>query len=146
MQRVSPLEKYNVFDREDPIARLMVHYFYVADFVHRDFKRVERLLKLQKRRTRWRSSQESCYMRLWLSTLYTTAEGYKELKLDDVKINSLISEPHFDRLRVFRNGTFHYQKSPMKLVQFLSGHGDAHSWAEHLHQSFENFFREYPNQ
>ncbi len=143
MAKESPLEKFNVYRLDDPIARLEVHYFYPSDFVHRDFKRVERALKAQKCRTKWRSSQESCYTRLWLSTLYAVAEGYKELGLKDDEIDKLISLDHFERLRLFRNGTFHFQRKPIKLVQFLSGHGDALAWAERLHKAFEAYFREF---
>ncbi len=146
MVKESPLENFNVYRRDDPVARLMVHYFYPSDFIYRDFKRVERALKAQTRRTRWRASQESCYMRLWLSTLYTVAEGYKELGLKDNKIDILISIDHFERLRLFRNGTFHYQRKPIKLVQFLSEHGDGLVWTESLHKAFDGFFEEFSSE
>jgi len=138
-----PLDKLVDFDPDDLIGRLIVQYFFPADFLYRDYQRVNRALAKQRRRTRWRSSQEACYLRLWLAALYTVAEGFRALRLEDDKINDLLRSKHFTSLRHFRNGTFHYQEKPFKHVQFfLDGTVITHErleWAQELHQAFDRF-------
>jgi hypothetical protein len=80
------------------------------------------------------------YTSFWLSSLYVVAEGFLELKLVDGIIESLVRE-HIDDLRLFRNGTFHFQTSPHKTAQFFSG-GQI-NWAEELHEEFCEFFQAY---
>jgi hypothetical protein len=146
-RRESPLDTFGHFSPEDPVARLIVQYFFPADFLHRDFHRVHRALAAQKRRTRWRSAQETCYLRLWLAALYTVAEGYKALRLQNSEIDSLLTTSYLDSLRLFRNGTFHYQRHPEKHVQFFSdgeaSTNDRLDWAEKLHAAFDRFQRDY---
>ena len=50
------------------------------------------------------------YMSYWYGGLYVLIEGWKELKLSDQKVNSLIESPNVDLLRRYRNGIFHFQK------------------------------------
>ena len=142
MRRNSPFERASEFRPDDPIARLIVHYFHPCDFVFRDYKRVARALARQKQLTKWRASQEISYLRLWLAMLYAVGEGFVELGLNDPEVNALLQNPALERLRKLRNGTFHYQRSHEKLTQFFlqSGHIE---WAETLHSAFDNFFREY---
>ena len=47
-RKEGPFEQFHKFERDDPIARLMVHYYFPADFLHRDYRRVERALAAQK--------------------------------------------------------------------------------------------------
>jgi hypothetical protein len=82
-------------------------------------------------------------LRLWLSTLFAVAEGYKSLDLRDDEIDALLLSPHLENLRHFRNGTFHYQKNPMKQVQFFLGGEERLDWAQQLHEAFDRFFSEY---
>lgn len=137
------LEKFDYFRRDDPVARLIVHYYFPTDFIYRDFVRVERSLQRQKRRTPWRASQETCYMRLWLATLYAVVEGYRSLNLHDPEIDAHLSSSHMDSLRRFRNATFHYQRSADKHVQFVLGPDNRIEWARALHRAFDRYFRDY---
>jgi len=76
--------------------------------------------------------------------IYVVIEGYKELKYQDPKIDSLLNNEEFvDALRLFRNSTFHYQKKlvPEKILKFLELH-ESEKWIKDLHHSFETFFEE----
>jgi hypothetical protein len=139
----SKIDKLFSFSDADPIARLIVHYWYPANYMYQEFSRVERALARQKSRTQRMAVREVNYLRLWLATLYTTGDGFKSLNLKDDEIERLLSNPNFQNLRVFRNGTFHYQKSPVKLVQFWVGAQDRISWARSLHFALNRFFSEY---
>ena len=143
MRCESPLSRASQFRRDDPIARLIVHYYYPCDLMHRDYNRVRRALSRQKRRTKWRASQELCYLRLWLSLLFAVTEGFKELGLRDQEIESLLADEAIGRLKRLRNGTFHYQQGHEKLTQFFRGSDSSEVWAEHLHAAFDRFFRGY---
>src|SRR5690606_913700 len=51
------------------------------------------------------------YRSYWYSSLYVVIEGYKELKINNPEIDELLTEAEFvDKLRLFRNSIFHYQK------------------------------------
>jgi hypothetical protein len=146
-RKKGPLDEFGRFDDHDPIARLIVHYFYPTDFLYREYLRLNRALAAQKKRTRWRSSQEFCYLRLWLAALFTVAEGFQELRLQNQEIETLLAVDHLNSLRLFRNGTFHYQKKPMKLAQFFRDDSgitsDRLAWAKLLHAAFAHFQSDY---
>ena len=78
-----------------------------------------------------------------MSALYTVVEGYKELGLKNDAIDKLIQHAAVDRLRLLRNGTFHYQRRPDKLVQFFAADSADVEWAERLHAAFDQFERDY---
>jgi hypothetical protein len=80
------------------------------------------------------------YYSYWLSGLFVVAEGFQTLGLKSPKIEKLIVE-HIDELRLFRNATFHFQKTPAKHVQFHDGAAIRMNWAEELHDAFEKYFR-----
>ncbi|GBR75862.1 hypothetical protein NO2_0494 [Candidatus Termititenax persephonae] len=46
----------------------------------------------------------------WYSALYVVIEGYWELGLRDKTIDSLLDKEKVRLLKLFRNGTFHFQK------------------------------------
>lgn len=74
--------------------------------------------------------------------IYVVIEGYRELKLSDVRINKLLSEESYvGMLRRFRNSTFHYQKDPVsqKELEFLDADG-SEIWIKELHDAFSDFF------
>lgn len=74
--------------------------------------------------------------------IYVVVEGYRELKCVNPKVDELLSQEDFvDALRLFRNATFHYQKSPIpeKAMKFLELPESEH-WIRALHQAFKNFF------
>lgn len=82
------------------------------------------------------------YAGYWLSGLYVVVEGFQQLKLDGQMVPEITSE-HVKRLKKFRNGSFHFQRSRKKQLQFLqmgAGEWDALDWAERLHAQLETFF------
>lgn len=78
------------------------------------------------------------YLSFWLSSLFVVAEGYRELKLSDPKLDKLLAK-HFDDLRLFRHGTFHFQRNNKKGVDLLR----QLNWAEKLHVEFRRFLKRY---
>lgn len=57
-------------------------------------------------------SEPGIYLSYSYSGLYLTIEGWRDLRLRDAKLDALLASPFVDRLRLFRNATFHYQKEP----------------------------------
>lgn len=79
------------------------------------------------------------------SGIYLVIEGWKELKLSDEAIDNLILSPFVDRLRLFRNATFHYQKEiiSQKLLQFFGSKEEATElWLNEIYDEFGRFFKE----
>lgn len=90
------------------------------------------------------SSPVGVYMTYFYSALYLIIEGWNELKLSDEKVDKLIASTHTDKLRLFRNATFHYQKEPIspKLLQFLGTKEEAtEKWIGDLYTEFGRFFK-----
>jgi len=90
------------------------------------------------------SAPVGVYMTYFYSALYLIIEGWNELKMSDEKVDALIASPHTDKLRLFRNATFHYQKEPIspKLLQFLGTKEEAtEKWIAELYSEFGRFFK-----
>lgn len=87
------------------------------------------------------SSPVGIYMTYFYSALYVVAEGWKDLKIEDEKINKLLESSNLDNLKRFRNGTFHFQKSFLspKLFEFLKV-PDSEKWIKQLYKEFGRFF------
>jgi hypothetical protein len=93
------------------------------------------------RRRHWHEFRT--YHSYWLSALYVVVEGFEELGLDKKNVPEVTSE-HATRLKLFRNGSFHFQKNTKKQMQFFElGDFDALDWAERLHAQLHAFFRNY---
>jgi hypothetical protein len=81
-------------------------------------------------------------MAVMYGLIYVVIEGYRELDLNDSRIDELLEdEKYLDHLRLFRNATFHYQKKPVseKELKFLEAEGAEH-WIRELHYSFQSYF------
>lgn len=90
-------------------------------------------------------SPATLYLMYSYSGIYLVIEGWQELKLTDPKIDELLDSPFVDRLRRFRNATFHFQKQPLspKHFQFFGTEEEAtEKWLNKLYAEFERFFRE----
>lgn len=90
------------------------------------------------------SSRAGVYLTYFYSAIYLVIEGWKDLKLSDEDIDKLISSPYTDRLRLFRNATFHYQKEPVspKLLNFFGSEEEAtEKWINELYAKFGEYFR-----
>lgn len=72
----------------------------------------------------------------WYSSLYVVYEGCKEIKIEDEEVNKLENEPFLNKLRLFRNGTFHFQKDlySTKLMD-VDDTEDFTQWIYALHEA-----------
>jgi hypothetical protein len=90
-------------------------------------------------------SAPGCYLLYSYSGIYLVVEGWRDLGLQDQAIDRLITSPFIDRLRLFRNATFHYQKEPLsrKHLQFFGTEEErTEQWLNDLYTAFERFFRD----
>lgn len=90
-------------------------------------------------------SAPGVYLIYSYSGIYLVIEGWKDMKLSDPKINELLESPCVDRLRLFRNATFHYQKDfiSRKHLQFFGTEEEqTEKWLNKVYSEFERFFRE----
>jgi hypothetical protein len=78
-----------------------------------------------------------CY---WMASLYVVVEGWRDLKLSDAEIDTLLESPHVAALRRFRNGVFHFQKNYFddRFIGLFEEGGPV--WASTLHKAFSRFF------
>ena len=81
------------------------------------------------------------FMSYWYSSIYVVIEGFKELKLQDAKIEALLQSPNVKALQLYRNATFHFQKEYLspKMNQFMQSK-DSVSWIRSLTEAFGEFF------
>lgn len=80
---------------------------------------------------------------VWFASLYVVIEGWRELKLTDSEIDTLLESEHVDSLRVFRNATFHFQSHDRKHQQWFD---DARwNWAQRLMLAYRRYFEETNN-
>lgn len=85
------------------------------------------------------------YLQYSYSGIYVVIEGWKELMLADPKIEILLSSTYVDRLRRFRNATFHYQPDVLSIKHlefFGTGNDTTEVWLDELYKELERFFRE----
>jgi len=69
---------------------------------------------------RFMSGEPGMYMSYWYGGLHVVCEGWNELGLSDPKVDALLASPNLDLLRLYRNGSFHFQKDYFthKFTQF----------------------------
>jgi len=88
-------------------------------------------------------SAPGVYLLYSYSGIYLVIEGWKDLGLRDPEIDKLLDCPLVDRLRLFRNATFHYQKETLswKHFQFFGTEEEqTEKWLNGLYSAFERFF------
>jgi len=86
------------------------------------------------------------YSSYWLSSLYVIIEGWKELSLKDRRINLLLNNKrHIQKLKRYRNGTFHFQKTYFdnRFTDFFNEKSKIINWAKNLHYAFGAYFIRY---
>lgn len=144
MPRTSPLAAASRFHDDDPVGRLIVHYFDPADMLRAAYVKAERS-RSARNEVSWRDGRAVNSLSLWFALLYPVIEGYQELGLQDATVDLLLGRTDMvGHLRVFRNGRFHYQRKPDKLIGFLSyDDGAGFEWADQLHRAFEVLFSAY---
>ncbi|WP_127483221.1 hypothetical protein [Microbacterium oxydans] len=75
----------------------------------------------------------------WYASIYVVIEGWRECRLNDDRLDMLLEGDRVDRLRIFRNQVFHFQRAydNPKLLAFLgSDDGDAEAataWIRDTH-------------
>ena len=94
----------------------------------------------------WHVDDYGVFMFYWYSGLYVVIEGFRQLQLQDEKIEALLQSPNVEALRLMRNATFHFQEeffSP-KMTHFMKS-PDSVPWVHSLTEAFSEFFlREVP--
>lgn len=90
-------------------------------------------------------SPPGIYLMYSYAGIYLVIEGWRDLGLKDDKIEALLRSPSVDRLRLFRNATFHYQRDILswKHLQFFGTEEErTEVWLGELYREFERFFGE----
>lgn len=85
------------------------------------------------------------YSSFWYGELYVVIEGWRELKLSDPAIDSLLNQKiHVGHLKRYRNGTFHFQKNyfDKRFIDLIS-EKDSAKWIRSLNQEFSRYFLDY---
>jgi len=87
------------------------------------------------------SDDYGIFMSHWYGSLYVVIEGWRELKLNDPRINQLLLSPNVKLLKEFRNGTFHFRRNYFddKLFAFQKS-PDAVPWVRSLTDEFGDYF------
>jgi hypothetical protein len=82
------------------------------------------------------------YMSYWYGGLYVVIEGWRDLKLADPIINTLLQSPNVRLLRRYRNGTFHFQKKYLdeRFTDLFAKGVDAVKWVRDLNSEFGRYF------
>ena len=90
-------------------------------------------------------SAPGIYLTYSYSAIFVVIEGWRESGLTDQSIDALLTSPYVERLRRFRNATFHYQKEPlsMKHLEFFGTEEErTEEWLGELYAEFARFFRD----
>jgi len=91
-------------------------------------------------------SPPGIYLMYSYAGIYLVIEGWRDLGLKDDKIDELLMSAFVERLRLFRNATFHYQKDLLswKHLQFFGTEEErTEVWFNQLYSEFERFFVEH---
>ncbi|WP_188261965.1 hypothetical protein [Azospirillum tabaci] len=142
----------------DPILRLHAHYFELADLMRGHANAIDREYYRRGRLSKKKNVTYAHYVITWLGFLYVVLEGIAEIQKSGILDNlpesfssfktrlSIISRcetDYIDRLRRFRNGTFHYQFTPDKQLQFLENDSETLRISKDLHNNLKDLFSDY---
>jgi len=89
--------------------------------------------------------EELLYMSYWYASLYVVIEGWRDLNLNDSKIDILLSSPNVDLLKRYRNGVFHFQKNYFdnRFSDLIVNGINVVEWITELNREFGRFFLEW---
>ncbi len=116
---------------------LFILYFVPCDFMHQRQRYLKALFFSNPTMQDEVGQEFMAFTLYWLASLFVVADGWKELKLSQPQIDKMIDD-HWDSLRLFRNGVFHFQPQDRKHRQFIEV--EKFNWAEELHDSLRRFF------
>jgi hypothetical protein len=123
----------------EPIQMLFTLYFMPCEVMHRYQVRLKGMfystLDLETRKQVY--PEFMVFTHYWLASLFVVADGWKQLRISDPKIDAMIKK-HWKSLWDFRNAIFHFQRQDTKHRQFFAP--DKFNWAEELHASLRTFF------
>lgn len=82
------------------------------------------------------------YMSYWYGSLYVVMEAWRSNELADQEIDALLTSPHVDLLRRYRNATFHFQDEYLheKFTDFIFEGDDSATWVRRVHAAFSRYF------
>jgi hypothetical protein len=82
------------------------------------------------------------FMAHWYGSLYVVIEGWKELGLSDPKIDLMLTSPHVEELRRYRNGTYHFQKDyfDSRFTEIMADSSSSVAWVHQLTDAFSEYF------
>ncbi len=104
--------------QNDPLVALY-RYVIIAHRTHAQFKQVQESDEYKQKQQSLSTNDfiiylltgPPCLYFIWCGLLFTVVEGYRELKLTDSQVDSLLSQSaRVDVLRRCRNGMFHFQQ------------------------------------
>jgi hypothetical protein len=122
----------------DPLWMLYMFYFVPCEVMYQHHQELKSQFYSEDEETQERATQEfMTFTMFWFATLFVVSEGWKELKVADAEINSLIDQ-HIDSLRLFRNAVYHFQKGDKKHTQFFDV--EKFNWAEQMQTAYRRFF------
>jgi hypothetical protein len=135
-----------------------VHYFYAADLMRKNSKRLEAKRDKVGLLSRNDRIDYRIYFGTWLGYLGVACETFRGLNIrllladkrpkefaelipEADKIGSKIKE-HFDPLRKVRNSIFHLRSNADAIVEFID-HDERVGWAKQLHDELGKFLSSY---
>ena len=82
------------------------------------------------------------YMSYWYSALFVVIDGWRDLALEDERIDKLLNSSLVDLLRRFRNGVFHYQRNYFdeRFWNFIEEGERSAAWVRDLNKEFGRYF------
>lgn len=122
---------------------ITLHRYYIwANKMRTDFDDVLRKYSEKKISKKQYDIETHLYMSYWYGGLYVVIEGWKQLKLEDNKIDSLLGSSNVELLRRYRNGVFHFQKqyNDERFEAFYREGKDTVKWIRSLNLEFGRFF------
>jgi len=92
---------------------------------------------------RYSADDRGMFMSYWYGTLYVVIEGWKQLRLSDPRLDKLIKSPNVGRLKLYRNGVYHFQRNYFddRFAGFMKSK-DSVAWVREVHSEFGRFFLE----
>src|SRR5947207_7126812 len=82
------------------------------------------------------------FMSYWYGSLYVVIEGWRQLQLNDPKIDSLLSSPSVRLLKKYRDGIFHFQRNYFddRFGNFIKS-ADSVLWVRAIHSELGEYLR-----